>query len=749
MKFDDIQEAVLKYNPKADLDILWNAYLFSAKAHRGQMRQSGEAYLSHPLEVAYNLTRLKMDEVSVAVGLLHDTLEDTMATAEEIKDQFGEEVYQLVEGVTKISQIEFGSREEKQAENFRKMILAMAEDIRVVLIKLADRVHNMKTLDSMSPESQKRIAVETMDIFAPLAHRLGIGWIKAELEDGCFKYLYPEVAKEIESKLEQGEAERQTYVKRVGEIVEQELKEANIEGRVTARPKNIYSIYSKMKSQKLRLEELYDLAGVRVITKSVKDCYAILGLVHSLWKPIPGKFKDYIAMSKPNMYQSLHTTAVALEGRRVEVQIRTEEMHRISEEGIAAHWQYKEDGSGQPKEINDQLGWIRHFLEYQVDSQSPMDFLDAFKVDLYPHEVYVFTPQGEVIVLPKGASPLDFAYYVHSDIGQHYLGAKVNCKIVPLRYKLRNGDRIEVLTAADRKPSRDWLAFVKTSRARSKISAYLNSKEREKSLELGRSKVDREIHSFTLNPASLLKGIDLESAIHACGFNSLDNVYTAIGMGKLTARQFAEKLIPKEKMELHSKIDQPEKKRPSAKTVLHRASGIRLRDFDSEEIMLRMGKCCTPVPGDQILGYITRGRGVSVHVVDCPSIASFAREPERLLKVEWDLDIERKKLHAVKVTIVTMDQRGMLAKISSVLMKQEVNITRALVNQGPHKRAFFELTIQIVDLKHLNETLQTLQKVDEVVHAARVRDFQRKMVRKELLSGEGFEPTGGEELAIN
>tara|TARA_B100000686_G_C16776800_1_gene969004 strand:+ start:582 stop:2816 length:2235 start_codon:yes stop_codon:yes gene_type:complete len=743
LKFDDIQEAVLEYHPQADLDIIWNAYLFSAKAHRGQMRHSGEAYLSHPLEVAYNLTKLKMDEISVAVGLLHDTLEDTIVTAEEIRDHFGEEIYQLVEGVTKISKIEFASREEKQAENFRKMILAMAQDIRVVLIKLADRAHNMKTLSAMSPESQKRIAAETMDIFAPLAHRLGIGWIKAELENGCFKYLHPESAQEIEEKLEQGETDRRAFVQKVGEIVEGELREAGIEGRVTARPKHIYSIYSKMKSQNLPMEDLYDLAGVRVILKSIKDCYAVLGLVHSLWKPIPGKFKDYIAMPKPNMYQSLHTSIVCLEGRRVEVQIRTEEMHRVSEEGIAAHWQYKEGGSGQPREIDDQLLWIRHFLEHQGDSQSPVEFLDAFKVDLYPQEVYIFTPQGEVIALPKGASPLDFAYQVHTDIGQHCLGAKINGKIVPLRYKLRNGDRVEILTAKNSEPNKDWLFLVKTSRARSKITAFLNSKEREKNLESGRIQLNKEISAYALSPKSLLKGGEMEIAIHACGFNSLENVYMAIGMGKITALQFVEKLVPKEKLEQHVGSTSLEKKQAQSKLSIHQALGVRMSNLNTGEMLLRMGKCCNPLPGDEIVGYITRGRGVSIHASDCPSVKGFAEEPGRLLEVEWDTDVTNEKSHYVQISIVTTDKPGMLATISSVLADQNVNITRALVNQGPHKRAYFELTIQIMDLGHLNKTLRELLRVEDVVHASRVRDYQRKLARKGLRSGKGLKPTGG------
>ncbi|MFQ5715901.1 MAG: RelA/SpoT family protein, partial [Nitrospinales bacterium] len=432
LKLDDIISAVLKYHPNADLDVILDAYVFSAKAHRGQTRRGGEAYLSHPLEVAYNLTRLKMDEASVAVGLLHDTLEDTMATPEEVREQFGEEIYQLVDGVTKISKIEFSSREEKQAENFRKMILAMAKDVRVVLIKLADRAHNMKTLDSMPEEAKKRIAGETLDIFAPLAYRLGIGWLKTQLENDSFKHLYPEENRIIQEKVAQEEGIRAKYVREVCDIVSRELKAANVLGTIMGRPKHFYGIYKKMQDQNIDFSDVYDLVGVRILTDTVKSCYAILGLIHSLWKPIPGKFKDYIAMPKPNMYRSLHTTVIGPEGQRVEVQIRTEEMHRVCEEGIAAHWQYKEGGGGQPRKVDEQLLWVRHLLENQEEFKNPKEFLNAFKVDLYPHEVYVFTPEGDVIALPKGASPIDFAYHVHTDIGQHCQGAKVNGKIVPL-----------------------------------------------------------------------------------------------------------------------------------------------------------------------------------------------------------------------------------------------------------------------------------------------------------------------------
>ena len=590
---DEITEAVLAYHPEADVDIILDAYLFSAKAHRGQSRQSGEAYLSHPVEVAYNLTRLKMDEKTVAAGLLHDTLEDTLATEEEIKELFGDEIYHMVDGVTKISQVKFASWEEKQAENYRKMILAMAHDIRVVLIKLADRAHNLQTLEAMSPEQQRRISKETLDIYAPIANRLGIGWLKAELEDGSFQYVRPEKHKSIVDRMEQGEEERNALVKSVCEAVEKELATAEIPGVVSGRSKHYYSIYKKMMLQQIDLEDVYDLIGVRVITDSVKDCYAVLGLVHSLWRPIPGKFKDYIAMPKPNMYQSLHTTVNGPSGQRVEVQIRSREMHKVAEEGIAAHWQYK-DGDHKSKNEEDHLSWVRHLLEAQSEIKNPKDFLNAFKVDLFFQEVYVFTPDGEVIALPRGATPVDFAYQVHTDIGNHCLAAKVNGKIVTLKYKLKNGDRVEILTSKQKHPSRDWLAFVKTSKARSKIIHYINHREREKSLELGREILETEIRKYGFNPAEVLKGNMLDEAIHASGFNTLDNLFIGIGYGKTSVRHVVDKLLPKKTLEEFAKQAPTVKVREPSES--RERGGIKVKSF-GDDMMLRIGKCCNPVPG--------------------------------------------------------------------------------------------------------------------------------------------------------
>jgi GTP diphosphokinase / guanosine-3',5'-bis(diphosphate) 3'-diphosphatase len=724
LTIQDLTDAVLEYRADADVDVILDAYLYSAKAHRGQSRKSGEAYISHPMRVAFNLTRLKMDEQTVAAGLLHDTIEDTLATPEEIQDLFGDEIYQLVDGVTKISKMEFSSHEESQAENYRKMILAMARDIRVVLIKLADRAHNLQTLGSLSEERQRRIARETLDIYAPLANRLGIGWMRAELEGGAFRYLHPEEYKAIKEKVAKGQEQQDSYVKNVCDIITQELKEADVAGTVAGRSKHYYSIYKKMVGQNIAFEDVYDLIGVRILTESVKDCYAVLGLIHSLWKPIPGRFKDYIAMPKPNMYKSLHTTVIGPKGERVEVQIRTHEMHKVCEEGIAAHWQYKEDGKARSKETDSQLVWVRHLLEYQKELKNPKEFLNAFKINLFPHEVYVFTPEGDVIALPHGATPVDFAYAVHTDIGFHCTTSKVDGKIVPLKFKLRNGNRVEIITSKQKYPNRDWLAFVKTSKARSRIANYINSQEREKSLRLGQGLLEKEIREYDLAPALVLKGKVLEEAIHSCGYNNLNTLYTGIGIGKVSVHSVIEKLLPKEKLEeKHRKDESTRIKLKENKPQKTRESAIKVKCFN-DEILLRVGKCCNPLPGDPICGYITRGRGVTVHHIDCPGIGQLSDASERLVEVEWDTG--QKTIYSTKIHIVAEDRPGLLASISSVFAECDINIIQANVQQGAHKRAYFDLSIEIEDLAQLNRTLEKVRKVDGIIHLERVKEYNKK-----------------------
>jgi GTP pyrophosphokinase len=718
MKLEDVTEAVAKYHPGADLDIIWDAYIYSAKAHRHQSRRSGAAYISHPLEVAYNLTRLKMDEQTVAAGLLHDTIEDTLATAEELQEMFGEEVYHLVEGVTKISQIKFSSREESQAENYRKMILAMSKDIRVVLIKLADRAHNIKTLGSLGADAQGRIARETLDIFAPLANRLGIGWMKDELESSAFMYLMPDEHEALRAELASGQNLRDVYVKKVRVLLENELKDADIAGNVVGRSKHIYSIYKKMKQQKLDFKDLYDLIGVRVLTNSLKDCYAVLGLVHSLWKPIPGRFKDYVAMPKPNMYQSLHTTVIGPDGERVEIQIRTEEMHKICEEGIAAHWQYKEGGKSKNQPMDKQVTWVRHLLDTQKDLKNPREFLNSFKVDLFSSEVYVFTPEGDVISLQHGSTPVDFAYAVHTDIGDHCSAAKINGKIVPLRYKLKNGDQVEIKASKTQQPNRDWLSFVKTSKARSKILNFINTREKERSLSLGTELLHKGLAEYGVDPSAVLKGKPFDEALQASGFGNFESLLASIGLGKVSTHHFIDKLLPNEKIEAR-RLEESGQVKLKEKTPDH-SGAIHLKCFN-DDILLRVGKCCHAVPGDPIVGYITRGRGVTVHHLDCPSLQALESESERLVDVGWGKSV--KELHPVRISIVADDKPGQLAEITQIMASCDINITQAHLRQGTNKRAYFEFFIEISDLDHLNRMFAAVDNIPGVIHAERIKEY--------------------------
>jgi len=719
---EEITSAVLEYHPSADVGLIYDAYLYTAKAHRGQSRKSGEAYLSHPIEVAFNLTRLKMDEETVAAGLLHDTIEDTLSTPEEIIDNFGEEVYSLVDGVTKIGQVKLASREEKQAENYRKMILAMARDIRVIMIKLADRTHNMETLDSVSAEQQKRISRETLDIYVPLANRLGISWVKALLEDGAFRHLYPRQYKNIVDKVKDCQEERSRYIERVCELISKELVAAELPSIVTGRPKHYYSIYKKMIDQSIDFQDVYDLLGIRILTKSVKDCYAVLGMIHSLWSPIPGKFKDYVAMPKPNMYQSLHTTVIGPNGRRVEIQIRTEAMQQVCEMGIAAHWVYKVGDEKQKIKNDDHLSWVRRLMEDQKDITNAKDFVNALKVDLVFQEVFVFTPQGEVISLPRDATPVDFAYQVHTDIGNHCFAAKANGKIVPLKYKLKNGESVEILTSNQKSPNRDWLSFVKTSKARSKIANYVNNLERDKSQGLGKEILEKELHKHGIDPSHSFKGNLMDEAIQGCGFNSLESLQRAIGFGKVPVQHFIEKLLPK------TTLDEQQKNSLNVQLKKHEAippskeDAIRVKCLDSN-ILWRIGKCCNPVPGESIVGYITRGRGVSVHREDCQSLSAFSGEPERFVDVEWHSD-KKTSFHA-RISIVTVDKPGLLGNICSVLSKCDINITQANVQQAPNNKAHYDMAIEIFDLEHLNEVLQEIQQVEGVVLVERSKEITK------------------------
>jgi GTP pyrophosphokinase len=724
VRVEDITEAIHSYNPEANIDVIWKAYVYSAKVHRGQVRLSGEPYLSHPLEVAHILTRLKMDEACVAAGLLHDTIEDTISTPEEIREHFGEEILSLVDGVTKISKIEFASSEEQQAENYRKMILAMSKDIRVILIKLCDRLHNMRTLEYMSADKREKISRETLDIFAPLANRLGIGWMKLELEDSAFKYLYPEKYKELMDRVAEKYEERVKFIGEIAIVINKELEKAEIKGKVMGRPKHYYSIYKKMIDQSISFDQVFDIIGLRIITDTVKDCYSILGTIHSIWKPIPGKIKDYIAMPKANMYQSLHTTVIVPPSHRVEFQIRTEEMHRIAENGIAAHWRYKEVSKKDEKaaKVDERFAWLKHILEWQKDMKDPKEFLETMRIDLFPDEVYVFTPKGKVISFPKGATPIDFAYYIHTDVGDKCVGAKVNGKIVPLKYNLGNGDIIEILTSPAHKPSRDWLKIVRTSRARTKIRNYLKIEEKARSITLGREITEKEIQKYNLSPSEVLKPEAISEVIKTAGFSNEENLFAAIGYGRYQVNQLMLKLIPPEKIEERKKREESRfKKIISRVTKKPEIGSVKIKGV--EDFLTRFAMCCNPVPGDKIIGFISRGRGVTIHTADCPNIAELQYDKDRMVNVEWDL--KEKTLHKVRINIHTLDKPGILADISASIASQGVNISQADIETTENKEAFLNFSIEISDLDQLQKVINSIKKLKGVLKVERVKEFKK------------------------
>ncbi|MGD0624178.1 MAG: bifunctional (p)ppGpp synthetase/guanosine-3',5'-bis(diphosphate) 3'-pyrophosphohydrolase [Thermodesulfobacteriota bacterium] len=717
IRLNDILEKMGRYLPGADFSLIEKAYVFSAKVHQGQVRLSGETYLTHPLEVAAILADMKMDIFTVASGLLHDTVEDTYTTLDEIMQTFGPEIASLVDGLTKISKITLATHEEQQAENFRKMLLAMAKDIRIVLIKLADRLHNMRTLEYLPPESQVKIAQETLDIYAPLANRLGIDRIKTELEDLSFRYLFPEEYRDLMREVAWKKEERERYIQEVSSIISEKLSSYGLVGKVSGRPKHFYSIYKKMKAQNLEFQQVYDVIAFRIILATVKDCYEALGIIHSLWKPVPGRFKDYIAMPKANGYQSLHTTVIGPYGERVEIQIRTEEMNRTAEEGIAAHWQYKEGKGIAPKDSK-QFAWVRQLLEWQQDLRDPREFLETVKIDLFPDEVYVFTPKGDVKQFPIGSTPVDFAYSIHTQIGQQCVGAKVNGKIVPLRYQLKNGDIVEIVTSPAHQPSKDWLKFVKTSRARTKIRQWIKGEARERSVDLGKEICEREFKKYHLDFAKLIKSEEMNKIIRDLSFQSFDDLMAEVGYGKVSSTQIIGKLIPAERFEkekLEKEMKAESRLSRLAKKIRREPSGIQIRGI--EDMMVRFAKCCNPLPGDAISGYITRGRGVTVHTADCPNILS--SDPERLIQVSWNL--KEKAIHAVRVRVFCNDKKGLLAEISSALASSEVNIIRAGVITTEDKKAICNFELQVNDLKHLQNAFRALTKLKNVLKVERLR----------------------------
>jgi GTP pyrophosphokinase len=717
IRFESLLEKVRSYSPEADLELLRRAYVFSALEHKGQVRHSGEPYLVHPLEVADFLADLKLDVVAVSAGLLHDVVEDTLTTPERIAELFGPEIAHVVEGVTKIGAIQFSSSEERQAENFRKMLLAMVDDIRVILVKLADRVHNMRTLHHLPEERRVKIAQETLDIYAPIASRLGMSKVKNELEELSFKYLEPKAFEALQAKVEarrsaaEGQAELLTQTIRA-KLAEAEVPITSIDSRI----KRLYSIHLKLRRQKIDLERVYDFVALRIITQSVKDCYAALGIIHQTWSPVPGRIKDFIATPRPNGYQSLHTSVISEHGVPFEVQIRTEEMHRQAEEGIAAHWKYKEGRVGDQRDER-YFQWMRQLLEVQQAFRDPDEFMQNLKVDLYPEEVYIFTPKGEVRSLPRGSTAVDFAYSIHTDVGNQCVGTRINSKMVPLRTRLQNGDIVEIVTQAAHKPSRDWLSFVATSRARSKIRHVLQSEERSRSIELGRRLFDKEARRFSLNPATVLESPELSKFASEYGAKNPDELLAHIGYGKLSARTVLQKSAPGGLL----KEKPPESGVVSAvKRVLMPGSGAdKIKVRGTDDILVFRAKCCNPIRGERIVGYITRGKGVSVHAGTCPNVINLMFDPERRIDVEWDSAGTDQAPYTVRLTMQVEDRRGMLAEISAKVSDINTNITNMEARTGDDQQARIDMTVQIRDVKHLDKVIKSIKGVPGVLGVER------------------------------
>jgi guanosine-3',5'-bis(diphosphate) 3'-pyrophosphohydrolase len=712
IRLTDITAQILGYHPNADLNLVEKAYVYSAKVHQGQVRLSGEPYLSHPLEVAFTLARMRMDVISVVAGLLHDTLEDTAAELPDIERLFGQETANIVNGVTKISKIKFTNHEERQAENIRKMILAMATDIRVIMVKLADRLHNMQTLGFQSPEKQLSIARETLEIYAPLAGRLGIYWVKSILEDLCLYYMEPEIYEKIKTETAQRRGAREKYIRDVKVLLGQKFKESGIEAFIKGRQKHLYSIYNKMKDQNLTVNQVYDILALRVIVDSVKHCYEVLGLIHAMWKPIPGKFKDYISLPKANMYQSLHTTVVGPLGQRMEVQIRTWQMDKIAEEGIAAHWKYKE-GQVASETDESQFSWLRRLLEWQKDLHDPKEFLDTVRMDLFQNEVYVFTPKGEVKEFPKGATPVDFAYSIHTEIGNRCTGARVKGKLVPLRYQLKNGDIVEIITSNKQHPSKDWLDFVKTPRAKTKIRHWVKDQERDESIELGKDILERALAKFNIRFPNILKSEQMLSVSKDLSLNSVEDLFANIGYGKLSANQIVGRLKPKVGMDEEKPLGIVDKvvSRMKRKKSPH---GIKVTGL--EDILVRFANCCHPLPGEQVIGYITHGRGVTVHKQDCRHVAD--ADPDRLVDIMWDPSKEDVYLSRLKIT--TVDRKGTLADISGIIAQKNANIVQADVKTTTDKKGICLFSMEVEDYKQLQDIIGAIKKLKDVLFVERI-----------------------------
>jgi GTP diphosphokinase / guanosine-3',5'-bis(diphosphate) 3'-diphosphatase len=712
IRINNIIDKISEYHPEADLDIIERAYIYSARVHAGQVRLSGEPYLSHPLEVAGILSDMKLDVISVAAGLLHDVIEDTQAAPEEVEELFGSEVRHIVSGVTKLSGLSFHSTRARQAESLRKMFLAMADDIRVILIKLADRLHNMRTLQFHKTDKRKKIAEETLDIYAPIAARLGIYWIKNELEETSFKYFQPEECSRIQDLVAKSRTERTKYMETVKGYIQKKMNESHLECEVLGRNKNYYSIFNKMVSQNLPFEEIYDIIAFRIILDSISHCYEALGLIHSMWKPIDHKFKDYIARPKANMYQSLHTTVVGPFGERIEIQIRTWEMDRVAKSGIAAHWSYKE-GKRIDENISEKFAWIQDLVENQENFRDPGEFLENVRIDLFQDEVYVFTPRGEIKTLANGATTVDFAYMIHTEVGNQCTGAKVNGQLVPLVYQLKTGDIVEITTSKNHHPSKDWLKFVKTVKARSKIRQWIKTQEKERSISLGREMLEKAFRKEKLNFNSVVKAVELADVATHFGFKTIDDLIAHVGYGKITPLQVVRKFAPKPPAE-----DVPETifdkliGRVSRKKKLK--TGVLVKGLD--DILIKFGKCCQPVPGDNIVGYITRGYGVTIHRTNC--VNALEMNPERQIEVDWNQ--EATEMYPVKIRIISHDRQGLLADLVGNISKYGANILQASSNTRDSKIVDSFFTIGVEDISHLEKILSAVRKVKLVQDVKRI-----------------------------
>jgi GTP pyrophosphokinase len=723
--YDSLMESIKNYMKAQEIALLEKAYHYAQKAHEGQVRNSGEPYIIHPLAVAQILASLELDAPTLVAGLLHDVVEDTPITLEEIEKHFGPEIALVVDGVTKLNKIDFRSKEEQQVENLRKMFLAMAKDIRVIMIKLADRLHNMRTLKHQPEHKQREIAQETLEIFAPLANRLGIFSIKWELEDTAFHYLNAEEYYNLVEKISMKRHEREAYIERVIKILKEKVVEANIRADIEGRPKHFYSIYQKMKEQGKELNEIYDLIAVRVIVDTVKDCYEVLGIVHTLWKPIPGRFKDYIAMPKPNMYQSLHTTVMGFLGEPFEIQIRTVEMHKTAQFGIAAHWKYKEGNKAGSKDMDERLAWLRKILEWQTELRDTKEFMEALKIDVYSDVVFVFTPKGDVIELPAGSLPIDFAYRIHSDIGNSCVGAKVNGKIVPLDYVLKNGDIVEILTSKQSNgPSRDWLLIVKTPQAKNRIRTWFRKEKREENIRLGRESLEKELKRQGLDPAELFKTERLLETAKKFSLNHFDDLFAAVGEGTITPYQIITRVrdeyykdVKKEIAEVPLTEIQKELQKGKRNKTRHGAHGIIVKGVDG--VFVRLSHCCNPLPGDAVIGYITRGRGVSIHRTDCPNVQAFLKEDRgRIVEVTWKQGKE--SVYQVELEVYAIDRARLTMEIMNAIadMKLQINAVNARISKN--KLTIINLRLEIHSIAQLNHLIEKIKRIKNVTEVNRV-----------------------------